>query len=43
MAHENTKMEIYTSEIKPEIMRCKKKPKKTNKQKKQQNRHRKLK
>lgn len=36
MAHENTKMEIYTSEIKPEIMRCKKNPKK-------QNRHRKLK
>lgn len=33
MAHENTKMEIYTSEIKPETMRCKKKKK----------RHRKLK
>lgn len=27
MAHENTKMEIYTSEIKPETMRCKKKKK----------------
>ena len=28
MTHENTKTEIYTSEIKPETMRCKKKKKK---------------
>ena len=31
MAHENTKMEIYTREIKPETMRCKKKKKKAQK------------
>lgn len=29
MAHENTKIEIYTSEMKPETMRCKKKKKGT--------------